>query len=80
MKGRVQLPNRMIFWKNSKRPSTLPPQFWKIILQFFMTDMVAYMRGDMMAIYYEMHAHDLQTYPDISGVYRCNTIVMQYNC
>ena len=27
--GRILLPNRMNFWKNSKRP------FWKIILQFF---------------------------------------------
>ena len=50
--GRVALPNRMNFWKNSKRPLTPPPHFWKIILQFFMTDMVAYMRGGMMAIYY----------------------------
>ena len=33
-KGRVLLPNRMNFWKNSKRPLT-PPHFWKIILQYF---------------------------------------------
>ena len=26
-----------------------PPHFWKIYCRFFMTDMVAYMRGDMMA-------------------------------
>ena len=26
-----------------------PPHFWKIILQFSMTDMVAYMQGYMMA-------------------------------
>ena len=25
-----------------------PPHFWKIILQSFMIDMVAYMQGDMM--------------------------------
>ena len=31
----------MNFWKNSKRPSTPPPHFWKIILRIFMTDMVA---------------------------------------
>ena len=30
--------------ENSKQPN-----FWKTILQFFMTDMVAYMRGGMMA-------------------------------
>ena len=34
IKGRVMLPNRMNFWKNSKRPSP-PPYFWKIMLQFF---------------------------------------------
>ena len=33
-KGRVGLPNRMNFRKNSKRPST-PPHFQKIILQMF---------------------------------------------
>ena len=34
-KGRVALPNRMNFWKNSNRPLTHPrppPHFWKIIL------------------------------------------------
>ena len=35
--GRIPLPNRMIFWKNSKRPLTpLPPHLWKIMLQFFL--------------------------------------------
>ena len=34
-KGRVALPNRMNFRKNSKRPST-PRNFRKIILQFFL--------------------------------------------
>ena len=34
VQGRVALPNRMIFWKNSKQPLT-PPHFRKIILQFF---------------------------------------------
>ena len=48
-KGWVALPNRMIFWKKSKRLSNPLSHFWKIILQFFMTDMVAYIRGDMMA-------------------------------
>ena len=33
--GRVRLPNRMIFWKNSKRPSNHPPIFLEIILQIF---------------------------------------------
>ena len=34
--GRIPLPNRMIFWKNSKRPLTpLPPHLWKIMLQIF---------------------------------------------
>ena len=28
-KGRIPLPNRMIFWKISKRPLTPPPHFWK---------------------------------------------------
>ena len=32
-KGRVPLPNRMNFWKNSKRPLTpIPPHFCKIVL------------------------------------------------
>ena len=50
--GRIPLPNRMKFWKNSKRPLTpLPPHhFWKIILQIFIIDMVAYMQGGMRAI------------------------------
>ena len=49
--GRVLLPNRMNFRKNSKRPSPPPlptRHFRKIMLQFFMTDMVAFMRGGMM--------------------------------
>ena len=29
-KRRVRLSHRMIFWKNSKRPSTLPPLFRKM--------------------------------------------------
>ena len=34
--GRIPLPNRMNFWKNSKRPLTpLPPHLWKIMLQIF---------------------------------------------
>ena len=33
--GRVALPNRMNFRKNSKRPSTPHPHFLKIILQVF---------------------------------------------
>ena len=40
-KGRVRLLYRMNFWKNSKRPLNPPPHFWKIILQFFIMDMVA---------------------------------------
>ena len=35
IKGRVRLPKRMNFWKNSKRPLTPPPLFRKIRLQFF---------------------------------------------
>ena len=35
-KRRIPLPNRMIFWKNSKQPLTRPPpHFWKIMLQIF---------------------------------------------
>ena len=34
IKGRIPLPNRMNFWKNSKRPLTPSPHFWKIMLQF----------------------------------------------
>ena len=34
-KGRVPLPNRMNFQKNSTRPSTPTPHFRKIMLQFF---------------------------------------------
>ena len=37
-----------------------PPPFWKFMLQIFMIDMVAYMRGGMMAREYEMHAHDFK--------------------
>ena len=48
-KGRVPLPNRMNFRKHSKQPSTPSPHFRKIMLQFFMIDMVAYMQGGMMA-------------------------------
>ena len=45
-KGRVRLPDQMNFWKNSKRPLTPPPpHFWKIMLQFFIMDMVAFMQG-----------------------------------
>ena len=36
------------------------PHFWKIMLQFFIMDMVEHMQGGMMARYYEMHAHDFQ--------------------
>ena len=45
---------------NGLRPP--PPHFWKIMLQFFMMTMVAYMQGGMMARQYEMHAlaHDFQ--------------------
>ena len=32
------------FLENSKRPLT-PPHFWKIILQIFIMDMVAFMQG-----------------------------------
>ena len=48
-KGRVRLPNRMNFRKNSKQPST-PPAFifGKLCYNSFITDMVAYMRGGMM--------------------------------
>ena len=44
-KGRIPLPNRMNFWKNSKRPLTPPPHFWKIILDFFIMEMVAFLHG-----------------------------------
>ena len=37
-----------------------PLIFGKLYCNFFMADMVAYMLGDMMAGYYEMHAHDFQ--------------------
>ena len=48
--GRVPLPNRMIFRKNSKRPLTPPPSFLEnCVAIFFTMDMVAYMRGDMVA-------------------------------
>ena len=45
IKGRIPLPIQMNFWKNSKRPLTIPPHFWKIILQIFKMDMVAFMQG-----------------------------------
>ena len=34
---RIPLPNRMIFWKNSKRPLTQPLIFWKLYCKFLMT-------------------------------------------
>ena len=34
-KGRIPLPNRMKFWKKSKRSLTPPSSFWKIMLHFF---------------------------------------------
>ena len=37
-----------------------PPHFWKIIMQFFIMDMVAYTQGGMRARKYEMHEHDFQ--------------------
>ena len=48
-KGRVPLPNRMNFWKNSKRPLTPPLIFGKLCCKFFIMDMVAYMQGGMRA-------------------------------
>ena len=44
-KGRVRLPNRMNFRKNSKRPLTPPLIFGKFCCKFFIMDMVAYMQG-----------------------------------
>ena len=43
-KGRMPLPNRMIFWKNSKRPLT-PPSFLENYIACFIMDMVAFMQG-----------------------------------
>ena len=40
--GRIPLPNRMIFWKNSKRPLTTPLIFGKLCCNFFIMDMVAF--------------------------------------
>ena len=40
-KGRVRLPNRMNFWKNSKRSLTPPPHFGKLCCNFFIMDLVA---------------------------------------
>jgi len=45
-----------------------PPHFRKVILQFFLIDMVAYVQGAVMARYYEMHAHDIQRYGPFWGV------------
>ena len=42
------------------RPLTPHPHFWKIILHFFMIDMVADVQGGMRARECEMHAHDFQ--------------------
>ena len=47
-KERIPLPNRMNFWKNSKRPLT-PPSFSKLYCKFFIMDMVAYLQGGMRA-------------------------------
>ena len=46
-KRRIPLPNRMIFWKNSKQPLTRPPLliFEKVCCKFFIRDMVAFTQG-----------------------------------
>ena len=48
-KRRIPLPNRMIFWKNSKQPLTPPLIFGKLCCKFFIMDMVAYLQGGMRA-------------------------------
>ena len=45
--GRVTLPYRMNFRKNSKRPLTPPLIFGKSCCKFVIMDMVAYMQGGM---------------------------------
>ena len=66
-----RIPKRLNFWKNSKRPLTPPPHFWKIILQFFIMDMVAFMQGDIGQIvsvninsYQLISIQLLKTYPE----------------
>ena len=63
-KGRVRLPNQMNFRKNFKRPS-IDPSFWKIVLQFFMTHMVAYMGGMMANTIVKKHTLN----PEITTLY-----------
>ena len=46
------------FWEKFQMAFDPPPHFRKIILQFFMIDMVAFMQGGMMARSHEMHTHD----------------------
>ena len=67
-KVRVVLPNWMNFRNNSKWPLTTPLTFGKLCCNFFMIDMVACMQGSMMAIKYEMHAHDFQSQGPFWGV------------
>ena len=44
--GRIPLPSRMNFWKNSKRPLAPPPLiFGKLCCKFSLMDMVAFMQG-----------------------------------
>ena len=50
-KGRMAAPNRMNFRKNSKRPSTPPPHFCKIMLQIFYNG-----HGQIFARRYEGHS------------------------
>ena len=44
-KGRVTTPNRMSFWKISKRPLTPALIFGKLYWKLFVMDMVAFMQG-----------------------------------
>ena len=68
IKGRVRLPNQINFRKNFKRPSSPPSFSENHTVIFFMTDMVAYMRGGVMARQYEMHAHDFQNQGPFSSI------------
>ena len=72
-KGRVQLPNRMNYWKKSERPSTPPPNsFGKLYCNFLWQI--------WLHICKEIWWLDSMKCMHMISRYRCNTIVIQYNC
>ena len=72
-KGRVRLPNRMIFWKNSKRPSNPPPSFLENYIANFLWQIWLHFCEEIWWL-------DSMKCMHMISRYRCDTIVIQYNC